>query len=174
MRRLAIFLLAFACAGAAGAASPYLERPRLEPREFPERASALRAELEPGGRFEFVDASERRRIEAALDAIATRLDGRASLAAMPEADRVAVFNAQEEINAILGRRDGDRTVCANRELVGTHRRITVCETYRERQLRVRRSREQADQHKLRVQPCVPDSVAGCDPGARRELDPFRR
>jgi hypothetical protein len=45
--------------------------------------------------------------------------------------KVALFNAQEEINGILDHNDNNRLVCEHVAPVGSHRPITTCHTYAE-------------------------------------------
>ena len=134
LRTLAAILALVACGTAAGA-TKYVTRNKLEPANFDALRKAIAFELEPGGRFEFVQPAERSTIAVALDRMRVLLEGKASLAELREQDKVALINAQEEINAILTRRDSERLICQRRELPGSHRKISVCETYGEQQAR---------------------------------------
>ena len=135
-------ILALAASGTALGATGYVTRSKLEPANFDALAKAIAFELEPGGRFEFVLPDERSTISVALERMRELLDGKSSLAELPETEKVALINAQEEINAILTRRDSERLICARREVPGSHRKISVCETYGEQQARKGNMKEQ--------------------------------
>lgn len=151
-----ILMLAAALAASSGALAadePYVTRTKIEPARFGELASALATELHTGGRFEWTTPPERAAVEAALARMAARLEGRRTLAELGEDERIALYNDQEEINAILARRDSERRVCERRALVGSHRKETVCETYGQRMARIKGSRDRMDELNRRVQRC---------------------
>lgn len=153
MVRTSLFVALLAYCAAAAADAGYVTRGKIEPARFAELATALESEMRSGGRFEYVTLAERARIDAALQRMGDALHGKQALGELSERERVAVFNAQEEINGILARRDGERLVCAHREVVGSHRKLTVCETYAERMARIKGSRQRADELNRRVQTC---------------------
>jgi len=143
LRTLAAILVLAASGAALGAnAKGYVTRTKLEPANFDALAKAIAFELEPGGRFEFVLPEERSTIAVALDRMRKLLDGKGSITELRETEKVALINAQEEINAILTRRDSERLICARRELPGSHRKISVCETYGEQQARKNNMKDQ--------------------------------
>ena len=151
-----ILLLAAALAasfGATGAEAPYVTRTKLEPAQFGQLVELLRREMRAGGRFEWIEPAERAEVEAALARMRERLGGRTSLTALGEDERIAVFNDQEVVNAILTRRDSERRICERRLLVGSHRKETVCETYGQRMARIKGSRERMEELNHRVQRC---------------------
>ena len=153
MARIPLFVAMFAFCGAALADAEYVTRRKIEPAQFAELAAALEAEMRTGGRFEYGTSAERARIDAAVQRMGEALHGKRGLGDLSERERVAVFNAQEEINGILTKRDGERLICAHKKMVGSHRKFTVCETYAERMARIKGSREQADDLNKRVQAC---------------------
>ena len=160
MARIPLFVAMIAFCGAASADADYVTRRKIEPAQFGELATALEAEMRTGGRFEYVTLAERARIDDALQRMGEVLHGKRGLGDLSERERVAVFNAQEEINGILTRRDGERLICANKEMIGSHRKFTVCETYAERMARTKNSREQADELNRRVQQCREQTIPG--------------
>jgi hypothetical protein len=154
MARMPLFAALIALCGAAVAADAgFVTRKKIDPSQFASLTAALEAEMRTGGRFEYVTPPERERIDAALQRMGSMLHGKRELGELSERERVAVFNAQEEINGILTKRDGERLICANKQMVGSHRKLTVCETYAERMTRIKGSREQADDLNKRVQAC---------------------
>lgn len=54
---------------------------------------------------------------------------------MDQPAKLRLFNDQEEVNAILTRRDGQQLVCENVAPVGSHIQRKTCATYREIQMR---------------------------------------
>ena len=158
-----ILLLAAALAASSGALAadaPYLTRTKIEPAQFEQLVALLEREMGTGGRFEWIEPAERAEVEAALARMRERLRGRTSLTALGEDERIAVFNDQEAVNAILTRRDSERRVCERRMLVGSHRKETVCETYGQRMARIKGSRERMEELNHRVQRCREVTPAG--------------
>ena len=152
--RIVLFAAALAASSGAGAAdAPYVTRTKIEPQQFGQLVAVLATETRTGGRFEWITPAERAEVDAALARMGEMLAGRSSLAELREDDRIALFNDQESINAILTRRDSERRICERRMIVGSHRRETVCETYGQRMARMKGSREHMDKLNRRVQLC---------------------
>jgi len=151
-------LLAASCAATAN--DDYVTSRKIEPASFSQLVEILAQEMEAGGRFAYVLAAERAAINAALTRMQQILDGKRALGELDEAERVAVFNAQSEINGILTKRDNERVICDQRIIVGSHRKLTVCETYGERMARIKQSRENMDELNKRVQQCRELTVPG--------------
>ena len=160
MARIPLFVAMFAFCGAALADAEYVTRRKIEPARFAELSTVLETEMRTGGRFEYVTLAERARIDGALQRMGEVMHGKRGLGELSERERVAVFNAQEEINGILTKRDGERLICANKQMVGSHRKFTVCETYAERMARIKGSREQADDLNKRIQQCRESTIPG--------------
>ena len=139
---LALLLAAGTAWGTANQPEPVLPQNKLDPTEFPALAALIRGEMVPGGRFEFVKEQERARVEASLAEIESTLAGHGSVSELSEAEKVAVLNAQEQVNGILAKRDRDRLICERRVVVGSHFPQTVCETYAEKVTRTAQARKQ--------------------------------
>ena len=151
--RIAMLVLFLGACGAASAGETYVTKKKIEPAHFDALVDTLDGEMRAGGRFEHVSLTERASIDAALGRMRKVLGGKQSISELRDHERVAVFNAQEEINGILTRRDGERLVCERRPLPGSHRKETVCETYAERMARQRGSRDKANELNRRIQQC---------------------
>lgn len=82
------------------------------------------------------------------------LDGKESLEDLNEEDKVALLNAQGEINAIFSGNEQDQLVCQRRTIPGTHLRESLCETKLQRQQRHEQSRETA--RRLNKQVYIPN------------------
>lgn len=163
--RLRLMSAMLLVAGPVLADADYVGRRKIEPARFGELVDVLSQEMRAGGRFEYVSAAERARIDAALARIGAVLEGKRTLAELRDPERVAVFNAQEEVNGILARRDRERLVCEHRKTVGSHRKTTVCETYGERMARIKGSRERVDGLNRRIQACREQTIPGTAPNA---------
>ncbi|AVP98739.1 hypothetical protein C7S18_16765 [Ahniella affigens] len=104
--------------------------PATNAAEFEKLAADIRGGLTGGGRFEYVPASQERTLRDQLDVIASLL-AKGDPKALDDADKVALFNAQEQVNGILTEYDGNRLICQSRSRTGSNRRETVCQTYAE-------------------------------------------
>ena len=156
MRRfaaIACLLLAVVAPPALADEAPLLPREKIAPAEFPAVADWIAGEMAPAGRFEHVTAREREAVERDLDQIRAVLAGVERIEDLDESTRVGLLNAQERINAVLTRRDGERLVCERRARLGSNRRETWCETYAEQQDRIRNTRERTDRLNRRIQQC---------------------
>ena len=140
---------AFALVAFPVGAKGYVDTRKHDPERFPELAERVRAEMQPGGRFEEISAEERIRVEQELGRMAELLAGTRSLEDLKEPQRVDLINAQERINAILTKRDGERLICERRALVGSHRTETYCETAHEKRDRSEYSRKRKRELELK-------------------------
>lgn len=91
----------------------------------------VQKEMHTGGRYEHVTDSERGTVEAKLASMSALLDKHGTVAQMNDADKTEMFNDQEQVNAILSHRDGDRLVCQSVAPVGSHIPIKTCKTARQ-------------------------------------------
>lgn len=98
---------------------------------FEQDSARIRKEMQPGGKYGYISNSERSRVEARLGDMQKLLSEHANAADLDPSDKVALFNAQEEINGILDHNDNNRLVCEHVAPVGSHRPITTCHTYAE-------------------------------------------
>lgn len=91
----------------------------------------LHKEMQEGGRYAYVTERERADVEANLERMRALFDKSDSVEAMEKDDRVALFNAQETVNATLEKRDRDRLVCERSATTGSRISTTQCRTYGE-------------------------------------------
>lgn len=99
--------------------------------KFQAVATEVRHEMSPGGRYEFMRPDEKVKADADLNAMTALLQKSGSVAAMPEAEKIQLYNAQENLNGILTHSDSDRLVCERRAKVGTSIPQTTCKTFGE-------------------------------------------
>ena len=120
-------------------------------------AADVRKEMEGGGRFEYVKPDERKTVDAKLDEMNKLFEKSGSVSAMTQDEKVALFNAQETVNAILTRRDRDRVICKNEAPIGSHIPVTSCHTYgQEVEAREGTQKQMAD---WKNAPCAGDNAA---------------
>jgi hypothetical protein len=91
----------------------------------------VQKEMSPGGRYEHITPSEHSTVDAKLAEMGALLDKTGSVDKMTDAEKTAMFNNQEQVNAILAHRDGDRVICKNVAPVGSHIPVKTCKTARQ-------------------------------------------
>ena len=122
---------------------------------FKQDSARIRKQMQPGGVYEHTSANEQARVETRLGDMYKLLEAHSSEAEMSETEKVALLNAQEEINGILQHNDSNRLVCEHVAPVGSHRPVTTCRTYGEIM-----ARERADQKYLQDRGRTPQRVGG--------------
>jgi hypothetical protein len=98
---------------------------------FNQESAMIREQMRPGGLYGFIKSGDRSRVEGRLDQMQKLLMAHATESNMPQADKIALANAQEEVNGILRHNDNNRLVCESRAPVGSHIPVTTCRTYGE-------------------------------------------
>ncbi|MBS0567796.1 MAG: hypothetical protein JSS59_10385 [Proteobacteria bacterium] len=134
--------------GAAFAADKVIEKPVAAdtPEKFAEVAAQIRKEMGASGRYEFIRPDDKAKANTDLDAIAAMLQKAGSVSAMPEGDRVQLFNTQERLNGILTHSDRNRLVCERRAPVGTNIPQNTCKTVAEIEKMRRDSQKYMNDH----------------------------
>jgi hypothetical protein len=126
-------LLAVAVAGPAFATAqkpdPVLTAQTKE--TFDKQAAGIRAQMAPGGRYQFIKPDEKHTVEERLSTIDGILTKHVSDGKINADEKIQIVNSQEEINAILSQRDSKRLVCEHKAPTGSHRVQNVCRTYGE-------------------------------------------
>jgi len=106
---------------------------------FEEQVTALRAEMKAGGRFEFLRGKDRREIDKQFKAIAKVLDRKRDRK-LDDEEMLAVYSAQETVNAILTQNDGRRMICERSAPTGSNRKELQCATLADRERAHRETR----------------------------------
>ena len=109
---------------------------------FKQDEARIRKDMQPGGQYGYISATDKSRVEARLADMQNLLAAHANASDMPQTDKIALFNAQEEINGILNHNDNNRRVCERVNPVGSHIPVTTCRTYAE--IMAQRERTQHD------------------------------
>lgn len=98
---------------------------------FQTDSERIRKEMEAGGKYDNISARDKARVEARLGDMLKLLQSGVAQSAMTQNDKIALANAQEEINGILSHNDNNRLVCRRVAPVGSHLPVTTCQTYAE-------------------------------------------
>jgi hypothetical protein len=133
--------------------------------EFSSVTTSVQKEMLPGGRFEFVETSERGSLNTRLADMQALFDKHGTVAQMDMQTKVQLFNDQEAVNAILTRRDNERLICKHEATLGTHIQRTTCQTYGEMERQHRQDVEYMSALK-QVPDRYTDHCPGCPPGQR--------
>lgn len=89
---------------------------------------SIHAEMAPSKRYEFINPTERRDVDAGFATMMTLMTNAGSVAAMKQPERIKLFNAQEHVNGILTHTDRNRLICERHAKVGTNLPVTDCRT----------------------------------------------
>lgn len=96
---------------------------------FADISQNVRRQMDQGGKYEFVPADERVKIDKSFTEMTALFDQYGTVEAMNQDAKVKLFNDQETVNSILTKRDRDRVICTNQAPIGSHIRQTNCHTY---------------------------------------------
>lgn len=91
--------------------------------------AAIHRQMEPGGRWQYIDKSERKTIDGSFADMAKLYDQFGSVDKMDASARMRLLADQSTVNAILTRKDGERLVCQTVLPVGSHLPVRNCKTY---------------------------------------------
>lgn len=100
--------------------------------DFEAQAAEVRKEMGTDGRYGAISVDDRKAVEADLDRIEALLGPKDSPARLNDQQQVDLINAQERINAVLTKNDGNRLICTMEQRTGTRFKEKVCVTQRER------------------------------------------
>jgi hypothetical protein len=92
---------------------------------------AIRQEMAPGKRYEFLSGGDRDRVNKSLDRMAAMLQKSGSVDQLTFAEKTTLFNEQESVNGLLAKNADDRLVCTYVAPVGSHLPVKTCRTARE-------------------------------------------
>jgi hypothetical protein len=97
--------------------------------DFVAVVAAVHQQMQPGGQYEHVSASERASIDQHFKDMQGIFDKYGTVAQMDEKAKIRLFNDQEFVNATLTKRDNKRLVCEHVAPVGSNIPRTSCRTY---------------------------------------------
>lgn len=91
--------------------------------------AAIHKQMEPGGRWQYIDANERNTIDGSFADMTKLYDQYGSVDKMDQSAKVRLLADQSTVNAILTKKDGDRLICQSTTPVGSHLPVKTCKTY---------------------------------------------
>ena len=103
--------------------------------------AAIHQQMQPGGRWQYIDQPERATIDGSFADMQMLYDKFGSVGKMNQAARVRLLADQNTVNAILTRKDGDRLICETNMPVGSHLPVKTCKTYAQIQAEEGKARE---------------------------------
>ncbi len=127
----AMFMLSSAYA--AGNRSQVIEKPLIGQTldSFNQESAKIREQMQPGGIYGFMKTTDKTRVENRLADMQKLLQDHAADSGLGQNDKIALANAQEEVNGLLRHNDMNRLVCERRAPVGTNIPVTTCRTFGE-------------------------------------------
>ena len=144
--RTLLFTLVLAAGGSAFAKAP---APTVDAHKSDlagQRAVVLK-EMEAGARFAEISDDDKADVFAALDRMEKLLAGR-SVDQLGEAEKVALINDQELVNALLTKASIDsRIQCRREKRVGSHRTTSTCRSVAEWRRASEQSREDIEKRR---------------------------
>lgn len=117
------------------------------PQAFAKQAAEVRKEMGPRGEYGGISGNERTAVNEDLDTIAALLKKRGSASQLNDSEQVDLMNAQERINAVLTRNEGNRLICTMESRLGTNFKQKVCRTQAEID-NIRRNSQQGFQNSM--------------------------
>jgi uncharacterized protein YlxP (DUF503 family) len=105
---------------------------------------AIRQEMAPGKRYEFLRSSDRNRVNESLDRMAAMLAKAGSVDQLTSQEKTRLFNEQESVNGLLAKNADDRLICTHVAPVGSHLPVRTCRTAREIENSRNQFRRQSD------------------------------
>lgn len=112
------------------------------------------------GEYGRLKRGSEKQLQTARDRIADLLAGHTSARELPPEDRIAIYDAQQEINSILNNQDKNRVICRREARTGSRlATINECMTIAEREARANLMREGVD--KIQRNFCIPGEGQPC-------------
>lgn len=129
VRVLALMLAGFV--GSVNAEAPEAVVNADTPRRLAETKASVDRQMAAGGRYEFIGSEKRKQVGDLFRDLQGMLGKGGSAEAMPEQDRLRLFNLQEKLNGLLAGSDSERLVCEKKAPIGSLVPVKTCRTYGE-------------------------------------------
>lgn len=107
---------------------------------FNQEAATVRRGMQTGGVYGYMKPAEKAHVETRLGEMQALLQNHATQDQLSPQDKVALLNAQEEVNALLLHNDNNRLICERGTPTGSRIHQTTCHTHGE--LMARQERDQ--------------------------------
>lgn len=104
-------------------------------------AAAIQQQMQPGGRWQFVDGNERNLVDGSFVDMRNLYNKFGSVDKMDQAAKIRLLADQSTVNAILTKRDGERLICQSQMPVGSHIPVRTCRTYAQIQTEQRQTQQ---------------------------------
>ncbi|HJU26981.1 MAG TPA: hypothetical protein VJ722_09920 [Rhodanobacteraceae bacterium] len=91
--------------------------------------AAIHQQMQPGGRWQYIDNGERVTIDGSFADMGKLYDRFGTVEKMDRAAKTRLLLDQSTINTILTKKDGERLICQNQIPVGSHLPVKTCKTY---------------------------------------------
>jgi hypothetical protein len=111
----------------------------------------VRKQMDPGGRYSYVTQSEHNTVNARLDQMNGLFQKHDEVAQMNDAEKLQLYNTQQEVNGILAKHDNDRLICRSENPTGSHIPVKTCQTAGEIEARRRGDRDYLQRHEVTPQ-----------------------
>ena len=111
----------------------------------------VRKQMDAGGRYAETNGQERQVVNARLDEMTKMFEQKSSVDQMSVDEKKKLLVDQEEINSILGKRDGDRLICKSERPIGSNLPVKTCVTARERDQRRREDNKELERQQVSKQ-----------------------
>jgi hypothetical protein len=108
--------------------------------DFEVQSAAVQEGMQSGGVYSYINDGDKQRVEKRLDEMHRLLQEHAAQRELSKDDRIALFNAQEDLNALLLQNDNNRLECENGARTGSRIHVTTCKTHGDLMERQRRDR----------------------------------
>lgn len=111
----------------------------------------VRKQMDAGGRYAETNGEERQVVNARLDEMSRMFEQKPSVDQMSIDEKKKLLVDQEEINSILGKRDGERLICKSERPIGSNLPVKTCVTARERDQRRREDNRELERQQVNKQ-----------------------
>lgn len=138
---------------AAPSGEPVLKADTKE--NFEAVVAAIQKQMEPGGRWQFVNDSERKTIDRNFADMQKLYDEYGSVGKMDASAKTHLLVDQSSINAILTKKDGDKLICESSVPVGSHLPVKTCKTYAQIQAERQRVQQALQRREATLQTVQP-------------------
>jgi hypothetical protein len=91
--------------------------------------AAIHQQMQPGGRWQYIDQNERATLDNSFADMAKLYDQFGNVDKMDNTARMRLLADQSTVNAILTKKDGDRLICKSEMPVGSHLPVKTCRTF---------------------------------------------
>ena len=103
--------------------------------------AAIHQQMQPGGRWQFIDKNERATVDGSFADMGRLYDQYGSVEKLDPTAKIRLLADQSTVNAILTKKDGDRLICETNIPVGSHFPVKTCKTYAQMQVEEGRAQE---------------------------------